>query len=214
MTPLLQLHHLHVQLGGAAIVKDLCLSVGRGEFIAILGPSGCGKTTTLRAICGLELPSSGTIEYEGLDITQVPTYRRNIGYLFQEGALFPHLTVGQNICFGIRNLSAEKQRNRLEELLHLVQLTGLDSRTTTELSGGQRQRVALARALARQPKLILLDEPFTSLDATLKDALRTDLFAILKHTDTAAILVTHDKDDAASVSARTVWMDNGSIQLR
>ena len=214
MTPLLQLHHLHVQLGGAAIVKDLCLSVGPGEFIAILGPSGCGKTTTLRAICGLELPSSGTIEYEGQDITQVPTHRRNIGYLFQEGALFPHLTVGQNICFGIRNLSAEKQRNRLEELLHLVQLTGLDSRTTTELSGGQRQRVALARALARQPKLILLDEPFSSLDATLKDALRTDLFAILKQTDTAAIMVTHDKDDAASVSARTVWMDNGSIQLR
>ena len=144
----------------------------------------------------------------------MPTHRRNIGYLFQEGALFPHLTVGQNICFGIRNLSAEKQRNRLEELLHLVQLTGLDSRTTTELSGGQRQRVALARALARQPKLILLDEPFSSLDATLKDALRTDLFAILKQTDTAAIMVTHDKDDAASVSARTVWMDNGSIQLR
>ena len=210
--PLLQIENLCIRLGGHPIVRDACITVNTGEFVAILGPSGCGKTTTLRGICGLELPDSGSILYEGQDITRVPTHQRNIGYLFQEGALFPHLTVEQNICFGIRDQSKGIQNERVAHLLDLVQLTGLGSRSTTALSGGQRQRVALARALARQPKLMLLDEPFSSLDETLKETLRNDLFEILKQTNTAAIMVTHNEGDARSIAARTVWMSEGCVR--
>lgn len=213
LTPLLHVENLRVRLGGNLVVREACLTVMPGEFVAILGPSGCGKTTTLRAICGLEYPESGVIQYEGSRINELPTHRRNIGYLFQEGALFPHLSVGQNISFGIRAQPKAQQQARVEELLHLVQLNGLASRSTTSLSGGQRQRVALARALARQPKLVLLDEPFSSLDAALKDTLRKDLFEILKKTKTAAVMVTHDEQDAHTTAARTVWMSEGCMRI-
>lgn len=213
MTPLLHVENLCVRLGGNLVVREACLTVMPGEFVAILGPSGCGKTTTLRAICGLENPESGVIQYEGSTINELPTHRRNIGYLFQEGALFPHLSVGQNISFGIREQPKAQQQARVDELLQLVQLNGLASRSTTSLSGGQRQRVALARALARQPKLVLLDEPFSSLDAALKDTLRKDLFEILKKTKTAAVMVTHDEQDARTTAARTVWMSEGCMPI-
>lgn len=208
---LLRVDNLSVRLGGTAIVSNVSFTVNEGEVFALLGPSGCGKTTTLRAIAGLENDVSGTILYEGTNLSGTPPETRNMGYVFQEGALFPHLDVQRNICFGLRDLSKADQKQRVTDLLTLVQLSGFETRAIHELSGGQRQRIALARALARDPKLLLLDEPFSSLDSHLRQELRDDLFSVLRQTGTSAILVTHDVEDAKAVNARVGTMTNGSL---
>ncbi len=209
--PLLELESVAVRIAGHPIVHDAALTVDEREVLAIQGPSGCGKTTLLRAIAGLEPETSGTLTYDGSDLGAVPAERRNLGFVFQEGALFPHLTVAKNVGFGLRDLDRDARAARVAELLDLVRLDGLGDRLPHQLSGGQRQRVALARAIARKPRLVLLDEPFSSLDAELRDDLRKELFDVLRSRDVAAILVTHDPDEAAAVADRTVHMVEGRL---
>ena len=157
--------------GSVTAVTDINLELPQGKFISFLGPSGCGKTTLLRLIAGLEVPTQGSISLEGKDITRVATHQRNVGMVFQSLALFPHLSAGENIAYGLRVRGVDRQarRRKAEELLEMVQLPGLADRDIKQLSGGQRQRVAIARALALEPKLFLLDEPLSSLDANLRE---------------------------------------------
>lgn len=210
---LLELHRVAVCIDGSPIVHDVSLDLAERETLAIQGPSGCGKTTLLRAIAGLEPEVTGTMTYGGRDLVRLPAERRNLGFVFQEGALFPHLSVGKNVGFGLRGLAADARRARVEELLDLVRLGGLADRLPHQLSGGQRQRVALARAIAREPKLVLLDEPFSSLDAELKADLRRELFDVLRGRGVAAVLVTHDPEEATAVADRIGTMIDGRLSL-
>ncbi len=182
------------------------------EVVAIQGPSGCGKTTLLRGIAGLEPEVVGTMRYQGRDLIAAAPEHRNIGFVFQEGALFPHLSVTKNLSFGLRHLEAEARQARVDELLALVRLDDLGSRLPHQLSGGQRQRAALARAVAREPRLVLLDEPFSSLDTALKVDLRAELFEVLRGRGIAAVLVTHDEAEAESAD-RTAVMVEGRLAL-
>ncbi|MCP4804229.1 MAG: ABC transporter ATP-binding protein [Proteobacteria bacterium] len=202
---ILSVTDLHVELGGTPIVRGVDVSVDAGEVVALLGPSGCGKTTTLRAIAGLETASAGRIELSNRDLVGVPAHERGLGLVFQEGALFPHLTVRGNIGF------ATKEARRVDELLALLRLKGLGDRPVHALSGGQRQRVALGRALAPRPALLLMDEPFGSLDTALRIELRSEFFALARETGVAVLLVTHDQDEAASCADRIALMQEGRI---
>jgi iron(III) transport system ATP-binding protein len=190
--------------------------LARGQFLALLGPSGCGKTTTLRMIAGFERPDEGEIEVDGARFfgrgVFVPPERRRVGMVFQDGALFPHMDVVGNIAYGLRG--DEDRRARVTELLDLVGLRGLGRRMPHELSGGQMQRVALARALAPRPSLVLLDEPFASLDAGLRARLRTELRAILRRAGVSVILVTHDQDEALSFADSIAVMWLGKLMQR
>ncbi|HMM64322.1 MAG TPA: ABC transporter ATP-binding protein, partial [Mesorhizobium sp.] len=186
------------QFGDFRAVDDVSLSVPHGTFVCLLGPSGCGKTTLLRMIAGLEEPTSGTIALDGADITDVPTHRRNFGMVFQSLALFPHLSVGDNISYAlrIRGASKQEQRKRVEDLLALIHLPGFADRPVAKLSGGQRQRVAIARALALSPKLFLLDEPLSALDAKLREAMQVELRQLQQRLGITTIVVTHDQREA------------------
>jgi iron(III) transport system ATP-binding protein len=184
--------------------------VERAELIALVGPSGCGKSTLLRAVAGLET-ADGHVLLEGSDVSALPAERRRIGLVFQDHALFPHLRVEQNLTFGVRHLGRRERTALVGELLELVRLPGMAKRFPHELSGGEQQRVALARALAPQPPVVLLDEPFASLDASLRDTLRTDVIAALRERRTSAILVTHDRDEALLVGERVAVMRDGRI---
>lgn len=213
--PVLELVDLRVDLGGNTIVDGVSLRLEAGEVFALLGPSGCGKTTTLRAIAGLQRATNGAIRTNGAVLsgprTHVAPHRRTIGLVFQDGAVFPHLDVRGNLLFGLGDLKKADRERRLSEMLELLQLQGLERRASHELSGGQRQRVALGRALIRRPHLILLDEPFSSLDAALRTELRRELFDVLRRTTTTALLVTHDQDEALSVADRIGVMRDGQI---
>ena len=197
-------------------VNAVSLTVDRGEFIALLGPSGCGKTTTLRLIAGFERADAGSIEIDGAlmagNSVHVQPERRRVGMVFQEYALFPHVSVLANIEFGLRRMSAADKRARTQEILELTGLGGLEGRMPHELSGGQQQRVALARALAPNPALILLDEPFSNLDAGLRARVRAELGEILHAAKATAIFVTHDQEEALSMVDRVAVMLDGSVR--
>jgi putative spermidine/putrescine transport system ATP-binding protein len=195
-------------------VSDLSLAIEKGESVALLGPSGCGKTTTLRMIAGLVAPTSGTIEVGGRDITQTPPHRRNLGYVFQSYALFPHMDVRANVAFGLeeRRLPREEVARRVADALAQVRLTGLEARRPRALSGGQQQRVALARALAIQPDVLLLDESLSNLDAKLRDAMRLEIREIQKASGVTTIFVTHDQTEALTLCDRVAVMNAGRIE--
>lgn len=211
--PALRAIALTRRFGNVTAVEDVSLNVDRGEFLGVLGPSGCGKTTLLRLIAGFERPDAGGIEIDGRVVAgprrNDPPERRRVGMVFQESALFPHLSVAANIGFG---LLRSIRRVRVAELVSLVGLHGLEARMPHELSGGQQQRVALARALAPDPALILLDEPFSSLDATLRAQLRSEVREILRKARATAVFVTHDQAEALEISDRVAVMREGRIE--
>ncbi len=197
----------------AAAVENFDLAVERGEFVSFLGPSGCGKTTTLRMVAGFEVPTSGSIVMDGHDITGIRPNQRNIGMVFQSYALFPNMTVADNIGFGLsvaRTPKADIQQ-RVKEMLALIKLEQLGGRYPYQLSGGQQQRVALARALAIRPQLLLLDEPLSALDAKIRVSLRNEIRAIQRQLGITTIYVTHDQEEALSLSDRVVVMNQGVI---
>jgi len=201
---------LMVSFDGRAVFDGLSLHVDDGEIVAVLGPSGAGKSTLLRIIAGLLIPDSGTVSLEGTDITDRPAHLRNIGMMFQDEQLFPHLDVAANVGFGPRmhRWPAAKVAARVGELLGIVGLEGFGARSVDRLSGGEKKRVALARSLAPRPALLLLDEPLTGLDRELHDRLLSELGDVLRATATTAILVTHDRDEATSLAGRVVqWND-------
>jgi ABC-type Fe3+/spermidine/putrescine transport system ATPase subunit len=198
----------------ANAVSHLNLEVDTGEFMSLVGPSGCGKTTTLRMIAGFTTPDTGTVIINGTTMNHVPARERKIGIVFQDYALFPNLTVFENVAFGLRarGESSKLIKDRVAELLDLVQLYGLEARYPKEISGGQKQRVALARALAIQPNLLLLDEPLSALDAKVRLNLRYELRRIQRETNTTAIYVTHDQEEAMSISDHVAVMNDGRIE--
>jgi spermidine/putrescine ABC transporter ATP-binding subunit len=199
--------------GGLAVVNDVALEVARGEFFALLGPSGCGKTTLLRMIAGFETPDSGTVAIDGEIMNSVPPHQRPTNMVFQSYAIFPHLNVFDNVAYGLRRLKLPKAglREKVETMLATVRLEGLGGRAADQLSGGQRQRVALARALVREPKLLLLDEPLGALDKRLREAMQLELRAIQRQVGITFLLVTHDQEEALSLSDRVAVMEAGRI---
>jgi ABC-type Fe3+/spermidine/putrescine transport system ATPase subunit len=209
----LDLANVVKRFGDHAAVDGASLSVAEGEIVALLGPSGCGKTTTLRVIAGFETLDAGTVAIGGADVATLPPYRRDIGLVFQDYALFPHLSVAANINYGMKQRGVPKaeQDQRRNELLRLTRLEGLDARRPAALSGGQQQRVALARALAIAPKLLLLDEPLSNLDAKLREALRIELRDILRTVKTTTLIVTHDQIEAIGLADRIALMNRGRI---
>jgi iron(III) transport system ATP-binding protein len=200
---------------GRDAVHDLELTLNRGEVVAVVGQSGCGKTTLLRIVAGLEVPDRGRVEVDGRTLVDagvwVPPERRGIGLVFQEFALFPHLTVEQNVAYGLHHLPRAERRARTGEMLSLVELAGLEERYPHQLSGGQQQRVALARALAPAPKLLLLDEPFSNLDTPLKATVRAQLAELLRQAGVPALLVVHDVEDVMALADRVAVLREGRI---
>jgi len=210
----LDLIRVHKTYAGVHAVHDFSISVIEGQFVSLLGPSGCGKTTTLRMLAGFEKPDAGEILLEGQDLINVPPNKRGAGMVFQAYALFPNLTVQGNIAFGLEIARRPKLEIQaaVSELLHLVHLDGVEDRFPHQLSGGQQQRVALARALALKPKLLLLDEPLSALDAKVRVSLRAEIRRIQSELGLTTIYVTHDQEEALSISDRVVVMQNGSIE--
>jgi len=207
----LELAHLSKWFGQTRAVHDLTLSVERGEILSILGPSGCGKTTTLRMIAGLETPTSGSIIANGQNITQLPARSRNMGMVFQNYALFPHLNVFENVAFGLktRRLSAAVIEQRVAKALDSVRLEGYAGRSVHQLSGGQQQRIALARALAIEPEMLLLDEPLSNLDPSLREDLRDQIRSLIRELAVTAVFVTHDQQEAFALADRVAIMEAG-----
>ncbi len=210
---MLELSDVTVRYGDTAAVDDVSLDLESGQVLAVLGPSGCGKSTLLRAVAGLEPLSAGSISLDGADLAGVPTHKRGFALMFQDGQLFAHLTVARNVAYALRLRRTPSTRvaARVRELLELVGLSGYDERLPGTLSGGERQRVALARALAVEPRLILLDEPLSSLDATLRERLAGDLREILHAAGTTALLVTHDHEEAFALADRLAVMRQGRV---
>ncbi len=190
-------------------VDTLNLQIGKGEILSLLGPSGCGKTTTLRLVAGFETPDTGAVFFDGRNVVGVPPQKRNIGMVFQDYALFPHLSVYDNVGFGLKRM--KNKRRRIESLIELVGLTGLERQMPDQLSGGQQGRVALARALAPEPAVILLDEPFSSLDADLRGKMQREVTSIIKNAGTTALFVTHDQREAMTISDRIAVMKKGVL---
>jgi putative spermidine/putrescine transport system ATP-binding protein len=210
----LEINDINKNFGKAVAVKDFNLRVEKGEFISLLGPSGCGKTTTLRMVAGFETPTSGKVVVSGEDITNKPPNQRDVGMVFQAYALFPNMTVAGNIGFGLkiaRKPSAEIHQ-RVAEMLDLIHMSDFGDRYPYQLSGGQQQRVALARALALSPAMLLLDEPLSALDAKIRVSLRAEIRAIQRKLGITAIYVTHDQEEALSISDRIVVMYDGKIE--
>jgi iron(III) transport system ATP-binding protein len=210
---LLSLKNLSKRFDKTTAVADVSLAVERGEFFGLLGPSGCGKTTTLRMIAGLEQPDSGTIEFDGNDITNLPAERRGFGMVFQNYALFPHLNVLENVAFGLRARHKTKAEitERVKGALELVQLPGYEKRRVDELSGGQQQRVAIARAIAIEPALLLFDEPLSNLDVTLREETRGELRELVTRLGLTAVYVTHDQEEAFALCDRISVMVGGRL---
>lgn len=210
----LEITELRKVFGDHEAVKGFSLDVKQGEFLSLLGPSGCGKSTILRMVAGLIEPSGGRIVIGGRDVTWQPPNRRNIGLVFQSYALFPHMSVFENVAFGLRRKKVPQKdiSPRVEEALALVRLTGLEHRLPRELSGGQQQRVALARAVAPRPALLLLDEPLSNLDAKLRDAMRLELRRLQKELSVTTVFVTHDQEEALTMSDRICVLSDGEHQ--
>lgn len=211
---MLEIHNLSKRFGSVVGIDGLSFSVQRGEIVSLLGPSGCGKTTTLRLIAGFEQPDAGQIRIDGAELAGKRPYEREVGLLFQSYALFPHMTIRDNIAYGLHHHGwrRPKIRDRVREMLKLVKLDGMDTRFPAQLSGGQQQRVALARALATQPKVILLDEPLSALDAKLRHELRIELKEILRAVNSTTIIVTHDQEEAMGMAERIVVLEQGRLQ--
>lgn len=213
-SPFIRIEGLSKSFGAFEAVKDVSLTISRGEIFSLLGGSGCGKTTLLRMLAGFEEPTSGRIFIDGQDVTSAPPYARPVHMMFQSYALFPHMTVEKNIGYGLKHekMSSEQRRLRVKEMIDLVQLGGLEKRKPHQISGGQRQRVALARALARRPKLLLLDEPLAALDKKLREHTQFELMNVQDKTGVTFIVVTHDQDEAMTLSSRIAVMDKGEVK--
>jgi putative spermidine/putrescine transport system ATP-binding protein len=210
----LELHDVQKRFGTTTAVESFTLAAEQGEFVSFLGPSGCGKTTTLRMIAGFEQPTAGSITINGQDVTYTPPNKRNVGMVFQSYALFPNMTVADNIGFGLRVRKRPKDqiRKRVGELLELINLPDKGGRYPYQLSGGQQQRVALARALAFEPQVLLLDEPLSALDAKIRVALRQEIRSIQRQLGITTVYVTHDQEEALSLSDRVVVMSEGRME--
>jgi putative spermidine/putrescine transport system ATP-binding protein len=200
--------------GPNTVVRHFDLQIARGEFVSFLGPSGCGKTTTLRMIAGFETPTAGTIRIDGKDVTDLKPNQRNVGMVFQSYALFPNLTVAENVGFGLKVARQPKEaiRARVEEMLEIIKLPQLGARYPFQLSGGQQQRVALARALAVKPSVLLLDEPLSALDAKIRVSLRQEIRSLQRELGITTVYVTHDQEEALSMSDRIVVMSEGRME--
>jgi len=209
--PFLRLAGLTRQFPGRLAVDRLSLDVARGEILALLGPSGCGKTTTLRLLAGFETPDAGTVTVEGEDVTRLPPAQRRFGMVFQNYALFPHLDVGQNVAFGLK-AKGEAARGRVTEVLAMVDLAGYEKRPVTALSGGQQQRVAVARSLAPEPRVLLLDEPLSNLDPSLRERTRRELREAIRRVGITTVFVTHEQEEAFDLGDRIAVMNEGRLE--
>ncbi|MGE5277668.1 MAG: ABC transporter ATP-binding protein [Acidobacteriota bacterium] len=214
MADYLTLDGLHKRLGENAVTRGVSLSVARSEIVALLGPSGSGKTTILRLVAGFEAPDAGSIRIEGQDVTSLPPQRRNFGMVFQHYALFPHMTVGENVAFGLeaQGLPAARRAQRIAEALEAVALAGFERRPVTQLSGGQQQRVALARALAPRPRVLLLDEPLSNLDPTLREKTRRELKRLIRSVGITTLFVTHEQEEAFDLGDRVAVLNRGRLE--
>ncbi|MBA3813174.1 MAG: polyamine ABC transporter ATP-binding protein [Alphaproteobacteria bacterium] len=212
--PYIHLEGVSKEFGGHVVVDEVSLSIYQGEFFSLLGPSGCGKTTLLRMLAGFEMPSRGKIYIDGIDVTHRPAYDRPVNMMFQSYALFPHMTVEQNISFGLKQerISKTEIKQRVSDVLKLVQMEKYGSRKPHQLSGGQRQRVALARSLVKRPKLLLLDEPLAALDKRLREQTQFELVNIQEKVGVTFIMVTHDQEEAMTMSTRLGVMDHGRLR--
>jgi spermidine/putrescine transport system ATP-binding protein len=212
--PVITIDHVVKRFGSYVAVQDADFAIERGEFFSLLGPSGCGKTTTLRMIAGFEQPTTGRILLEGKDVSRVPPYRRNVNTVFQHYALFPHMSVSDNVAFGPRSqkLAPDETARRVRELLEVVRLTTFANRKPAQLSGGQQQRVALARALANYPSALLLDEPLGALDLKLRQAMQIELKRTQREVGITFIYVTHDQEEALTMSDRIAVMNEGRVE--
>ena len=215
MSAVLSFHNVSCRFGDDIVVDDVSLEIAPGEIVCLLGPSGCGKTTSLRLAAGMETPSHGEIKLHGETVSTpqhiAPPEKRAIGFLFQDFALFPHLTVYENVTFGISKLPADEQKRRALDLLNAVGLSGFADKYPNTLSGGEQQRAALARAMAPQPKLVLMDEPFSNLDPQLRDQMRDLTLDLLKQNGAAGLVVTHDAADALRMADRIAVQNKGRI---
>src|SRR3989449_1956633 len=202
------------RFGKAAAVRDVTVSIGEGEFFSLLGPSGCGKTTTLRMIAGFETPDEGRIVLDGQDVTSVPANRRPVNMVFQQYALFPHMSIYDNVAFGlkVKRVPRQEHGDRIQEMLRVVELVGLERRRARQLSGGQQQRVALARALVNRPAALLLDEPLGALDVKLRKQMQLELKRIQSELGTTFVYVTHDQEEALAMSDRIAVMNGGRVE--
>lgn len=211
---MIQLEKIEKNFAGNQVIPSLNLSIIEGEFLTLLGPSGCGKTTLLRMIAGLEEPSEGHIFLDGQQVTHLPPYKRDVNMIFQHYALFPHMTVEQNILFGLRmkKVAAKDREKRISQVIALTQLEAYRQRKPRQLSGGQQQRVAIARALVNNPKVLLLDEPLGALDYQLRKALQIELKSLQKELGLTFVYVTHDQEEALTMSDRIVVMNQGQIE--
>jgi spermidine/putrescine transport system ATP-binding protein len=212
MDAVLELKRVSKQFPGHRAVHDVSLAIPRGTFFSLLGPSGCGKTTTLRLVAGFETPTEGEIWLKGARIDQAPPYQRNVNTVFQNYALFPHLTVQGNVEFGLRRSGAAEMETRVRRVLEQVRLAGKESRKPSQLSGGERQRVALARSLVLAPDVLLLDEPLSALDPQLRKQVRSELKELQRRTGVTFLFVTHDQEEALSLSDRMAVMNCGAIE--
>ncbi len=213
-SPSVEIQDVTKRFGEVAAVDGVSLAIGRGELFALLGPSGCGKTTLLRMIAGFETPDAGAIRIQGQDVTRVPPHRRPVNMVFQQYALFPHLTVAENVGFGLRyqRLARADQARKIGEALALVRLNGLERRRPDQLSGGQRQRVALARALVLEPQVLLLDEPLAALDPNLRREVQVEIKSLQRELGISFVFVTHDREEALAMSDRIAVMSQGRVE--
>ena len=212
--PIISLQNVTKRFGNATAVHDVSLEVYEGEFFALLGPSGCGKTTLLRMLAGFEVPTEGSIAIDGRDVTHLAPNKRPLNMVFQSYAIFPHMSVAENVAYGLKieKLPPAERAQRVEAALAQVQLQHLAQRRPDQLSGGQRQRVALARALVKRPRVILLDEPLSALDAKLRDQMRSELTGLQQQVGITFVMVTHDQDEALAMADRCAVMDRGALQ--